>query len=513
MRIEYGIIVLVLGTYVIISNCKYTEEDYYARMGLSRNASPKDIKRAFKKLSREMHPDKNKEDPKAKDKYEKITEAYDVLKDPDKKGKYDLGGKDYANNPGSGHSSGFHSSFFDFGDMFNMGGGFGGGGRNSHGFGGFGGFGGGNSHGFGGRKNSQYKEQPKQNTPADIAKIFKETPVNDFTPSLDKKLNNLDSPVLIYLWKILDPDIMENSNSFLRIGNKFSEIFSVANINCQRYKKKCQIFGVTTTPKILYIRNYAEKAFTLYSGNKIRERDIINFIFTQMNVQVDTLTRNNIEVINYAPEKPKVIMFSNDKTVPEMLKLLSIKFKFHFEFFIVFTSDFRAVKSFFKGIVISKFPSIIIKHEKSVDNYRGAISESGISIYLKALKSKMKETKIFPLTPKSYIEGKICNKKDSARYSAILILKKEDTGSLEEYNLIPDIVGKRSITFCYLFLEDVGNLGWNHNLYKEGFLVMNKRRNKYAWCEYCNTNNHTTIQNFIADTFEGNLLFSQNLFQ
>ncbi|MFQ6047308.1 MAG: molecular chaperone DnaJ [Gemmatimonadales bacterium] len=63
--------------------------DLYETLGVSRNASEADIKKAYRRLAMEYHPDRNNGDPRAEEKFKEVTEAYEVLRDPDKRSRYD----------------------------------------------------------------------------------------------------------------------------------------------------------------------------------------------------------------------------------------------------------------------------------------------------------------------------------------------------------------------------------------------------------------------------------------
>ena len=112
------------------------KRDYYEVLGVDKNASTDEIKSAFRKKAKQFHPDLNKDDPSAADKFKEAQEAYEVLSDESKRKMYDQYGhagvnNSYASGNGAGFG-GFDASGFDFGDIFDS---FFGGGTS--GFGGF----------------------------------------------------------------------------------------------------------------------------------------------------------------------------------------------------------------------------------------------------------------------------------------------------------------------------------------------------------------------------------------
>ncbi|MBV7265646.1 DnaJ C-terminal domain-containing protein [Erythrobacter ani] len=73
--------------------------DPYKTLGVARTASEKEIKSAYRKLAKELHPDKNKDNPKAADRFSDVTKAYDILADKDKRAQFDRGEIDAEGNP------------------------------------------------------------------------------------------------------------------------------------------------------------------------------------------------------------------------------------------------------------------------------------------------------------------------------------------------------------------------------------------------------------------------------
>ena len=101
------------------------KRDYYEVLGVGRDASEEEVKRAYRKLAVKFHPDKNPDDPHAEEKFKELGEAYDVLMDSDKRAAYDRFGHAAFASGGAGFG-GFHDPFDIFREVFG-GGGFGGG--------------------------------------------------------------------------------------------------------------------------------------------------------------------------------------------------------------------------------------------------------------------------------------------------------------------------------------------------------------------------------------------------
>ena len=102
-------------------------KDYYSILGVERSASDDDIKSAYRKLAKKYHPDLNKDNPQAAEKFKEINEAYEVLGDKQKRSNYDQFGSaegganfsDFFRGAGGGFSGGFSGDFGDiFGDIF-----------------------------------------------------------------------------------------------------------------------------------------------------------------------------------------------------------------------------------------------------------------------------------------------------------------------------------------------------------------------------------------------------------
>ncbi|WP_175934390.1 molecular chaperone DnaJ [Corynebacterium sp. Marseille-P4321] len=143
---------------------EWADKDYYGDLGVSSSASQADIKKAYRKLARENHPDSNPGDKKAEEKFKRVAEAYDVIGDEAKRKEYDQlksmisSGGGFGGRFGRGGGSGFPGGFrtteteFDLGDIFGGAGGQAGDGGLGDIFGGF----------FGGRGGAGRNARPSR---------------------------------------------------------------------------------------------------------------------------------------------------------------------------------------------------------------------------------------------------------------------------------------------------------------------------------------------------------------
>jgi len=95
-----------------------SDKDYYEILGVSKDASPEQVKRAFRKLALQYHPDKNKGDKETEQRFKEIANAYEVLSDPDKRKAYDSRGAAGVEDMGFHGFQTNEDIFSSFGDVF-----------------------------------------------------------------------------------------------------------------------------------------------------------------------------------------------------------------------------------------------------------------------------------------------------------------------------------------------------------------------------------------------------------
>ena len=441
---------LIALIFIISFTLSQCGEDYYKILGVKRNASKQEIKKAFKKLSLKYHPDKNKDNPKrAKEKFIKIANAYEVLSDDEKRKIYDQYGEEgvkaneQGGNPGGAHfnfdNMGFEeifSQFFGGGAgrkgggarfTFNMGGNPGGNrGQSSGGFGGFedifSGFGfGGGQGGHGGQQQGRGRGRTSgmQNK-----NYFKNTKV------ISLKMKNLSSLLsrkniwFVYFYKQGDQNFEEYVKAMTEFGEKTHGLFNAGEVNCIEDEEICEEFEVQHTPSIVFFAEN-EKDFNKYTG-KIDYNSLFSYATKRMSYYVNDVTKNKLnDFFTKKPEKYHVLLFTSKKETPSMYKALS-------KFFInklIFGEVMQSEKEVIQLFGIKKFPTlmVILDEEKNkYDSYNGKITYEDVKKFLNKYSNKKRNVDTSKVREMSYNLYKtlgLCSTNDGKNICLIYLTK------------------------------------------------------------------------------------------
>jgi len=122
----------IISALILLFSVVSAGRDFYKILGVKKNANTNTIKKAYRKLAKELHPDRNTDDPNANEKFQDLSAAYEVLSDEEKRKVFDKGGEELLKKQEGGGGGGaspfgdFFGGFDPFGDFFGNGGGHGG---------------------------------------------------------------------------------------------------------------------------------------------------------------------------------------------------------------------------------------------------------------------------------------------------------------------------------------------------------------------------------------------------
>ena len=383
-------------------------EDYYKILGVKRTATKAEIKKAFKKLSLKYHPDKNKDNPKkAKEKFIKIANAYEVLSDDEKRKIYDQYGEEgvKANEQGGGAGAHFENMnleeiFSQFFGGFNMGGGSKGKKGKSSGFGGFGSifenlFGGGMGGGFQGfqqggpggkqQRRAQQEGMKDQN-------YFKNTKVQTLKMKSLTLLYSRKNIWFVYFYRKGDQNYEQYVKAMIEFADKTDGLFNAGAVNCIKEEEICEEFEVSQTPSIIFFSEN-EKDYNKYEG-KIDYNSLFNYAAKRMSYYVNEITKEKLsDFFAKKPDKYHVILFTSKDSTPSLYKALS---KFYINK-IIFGEVHKNQNELVELFKIKEFPTlmVILDEEKNkYEIYKRKLDYESLKSYLGKFADKQKSINV-----------------------------------------------------------------------------------------------------------------------
>jgi curved DNA-binding protein CbpA len=417
---------LIFITLFVITICA---EDYYRTLGVKRNASQAEIKKAFKKLSLKYHPDKNKKDPeRAKQMFIKVANAYEVLSDEKKRKTYDQYGeegvKQQTERENAGHQG--HGGFGNFGGGFNAGGSFedifeqmmgGGSRRQRYHF-----QQGGQQHGGGYQQEQHFQQEEEEEK-----NYFENTDVINLKMDNLSKLYRRKEIWYVFFFKAADRDFETIKEMWKTLAEKSYGIFKIAAVNCRSDEEICDEFSVRQTPLIVYFPESSED-HEVYRGIKKWE-DVFNYGAKRMQSFVRVINKDNYgDFVNDNPTQHKIVLFTQRKTTPPLLKALSKHFKGKLSFGEIRQSETELAQRF----GIDKFPTLVVISEpenyKGI-NYDGPLKRDNLEKFLNQYayiaRKIEKDISVKELTNDIYNKQKICNESDGKNICVIYLTQEE----------------------------------------------------------------------------------------
>ena len=447
----------ILIFYIILVISIFCAEDYYRLLGVSRQASKQEIRRAFKKLALKYHPDKNKDKSEwAKNQFAKIANAYEVLSDEEKRKVYDRHGEEgvqeHEQRKGQGQGSGE--------DLFSQ-------------F--FGGGGGGGFH-----QHFHQQEEEEGQSPFSTSDV------------IHIKMENLSR---LYrrqeIWFVFFYKKENEEKQFIELAKTFAEksygIFKVAAVNCKWDEEICDEFSVRETPLIMYFLENIGKEEEIYRGNK-RWEDIFTFGSKNMESFVRVINSGNYEDFSSESNSNlnKVILFNPRKFTPPLFKALSKHFKGKLLFGEIRQSDQEMVNKFH----IQQFPSIFVLTEP--ENYGGVLYDGPLkkdtldkflSQYAYLQVKKQMTAPVKEMNNDSYTKHKQCNDNDSN--ICVIFIEKNNLFLSENDNIILNDLAKKylndPIRFYYVIINKYKNfwVSFDESSRDSNFIVIKGKRRRY----------------------------------
>ena len=440
MSTKFSFLSLIFLFLIVNTECG---EDYYKILGVKRTATKAEIKKAFKKLSLKYHPDKNKDNPKkAKEKFIKIANAYEVLSDDEKRKIYDQYGEEGVKANEQGGGAGAHFENMNFEDIFSQffgGGGFNMGGGNkgkkgrSSGFGGFGNifdniFGGGMGGGFNGFEQGgpggRQQRRAQQGGMKD-QNYFKNTKVHSIKMKSLTYLYSRKNIWFVYFYRKGDQNYEPYVKAMIEFADKTDGLFNAGAVNCIKDEEICEEFGVTQTPSIIFFSEN-EKDYNKYDG-KIDYNSLFNYAAKRMSYYVNEITKEKLsDFFAKKPDKYHVILFTSKESTPSLYKALSKYFINKLIFGEVHKNQNELVELF----KIREFPTLMVmldEEKNKYEIYKRKLDFESLKSYLGKFAGKQKLTNVAKIKEINYnIYNTLGTCSDSDRKNICLIYLTKD---------------------------------------------------------------------------------------
>lgn len=398
-------------TFVLLASIIICGKNFYNILQVKRDATQAEIKKSFKKLSLKYHPDKNKKDPEtAKNKFIEISNAYEVLVDPEKRKIYDVHGEEGVNdqtarqNAGQRHGGNFEDVFSQF-------------------------FGGGHGHHH--RHHFQEEQEEKNH--------FENSDVLNLKMESLTKLYRRQQIWFVLFFKSDNRNFKELQEMWKTLAEKVYGIFTIAAVNCKSDEEICDEFSVRETPIIVYFPETGQDE-EVYRGLKKWE-DIFKFGSQKMQNFVRVVNSDNYgDFVTAQSNIHKVILFTERKNTSPLMKALSKFYRDKLSFGEIRRSQNELVSRF----NIEKFPSLLVITDP--ENHKGVIYEGPLTRdsmekflnqYAYSSKKPEKLASFAELTFNLYTKNKLCNDSDKKNICLIYftesdILNGEENKLLEE---------------------------------------------------------------------------------
>jgi thiol-disulfide isomerase/thioredoxin len=389
--------------------------DFYKILGIAKNAKDADIKRAYRKLSREWHPDQNPDNKEeATQMFYDISEAYEVLTDPEKRSKYDLGGEEALNGGGQGGPGGHGfqrgDPFDQFRTFFQF-------------FGGEGGPGGFPGGGFPGGGGFHHQQAP-QNMYDDKSGVTELGNMNDFNTHINQRTDI----VIVDFYSPTCGPCRDLKSEYISIAKTFSGIVKVFAVNCQGHQagQICKSQHIQNYPTIrMYGDNRSQIDFP--PGNDRSSKTIGNWISNNIpdfTTKIDS-EKKLTTFIKSAGSKAIVFLFSDKKQTPALFKSLCRSFKTNIACGILLgytpTSPVAYVPASLTSQV-DKTPFLYYLHDAvsfEGEKFKGSMSAEILSLFFSRIVShKSRQVSVAQLTAD---RGEDCSPADAT--TCVLLLR------------------------------------------------------------------------------------------